>query len=433
MSGKGISHYAWRITELLAKIGKHSDPIDEVMLKATQAMGALGGVEKYAPETQKQILQFAMLSEAITRQRLTSGHSQKVLSSSEIIVKYTDAGVGRLLKLNQAIDTLNDLSKKMKSVQEACEIAQGLADTAFGLEKINGFLARDLVATTAGEFCWLKTTRVLQKVIKRLDQFLKNVAYAIEMVERMRDESRLNGRMNEFGGSQRSGLDGRGNLRSRQVTGNSRTGIKDVAKGASMVGGAAAVSSQLDVEDDTKGRVGPRERTYRDALNGIVIESEVKSPPGRQGFEKKFWPGVELGLEGWERAHSQGNITGKESAEGIRYAPREVNQHFQRLGIERFIRELHQEKSDDVRLFLTTVTYTHSNTLRLKEIQYKIDAWRDNQKFTLFEAAIEVQDKKQSPRITPTVELRLDRDQWRIFLKSRPGPIHVYKKRRYRK
>ena len=142
------------------------------------------------------------------------------------------------------------------------------------------------------------------------------------------------------------------------------------------------------------------EGVSRDPLGDIVIRSKVKSPPGRLGFEKMFWPGVEVGLVGWERAHSQGSITGHESAHGIRYAPKEVNQQFQRLGIERFIQELYTRKAVDVELWLTTVTSTHPRTLRLKEIQYRIDAVRKGQSKALFEASIMVEDRKKMPRIT---------------------------------
>jgi hypothetical protein len=159
------------------------------------------------------------------------------------------------------------------------------------------------------------------------------------------------------------------------------------------------------------------EGVSRDAFGGVVIRSKIKSPPGRQGYEKMFFPGIELGLLGWERAHSQGNITGHESSHAIRYAPREVNQHFQRLGIERFIRELFTEKAQDVELWLTTVTYTHPQTLRLKEIQYRVDAVRLGQSRALFEASIMIENKKQLPRITVDARERHAQQEWLSFIK----------------
>jgi hypothetical protein len=159
------------------------------------------------------------------------------------------------------------------------------------------------------------------------------------------------------------------------------------------------------------------EGTSRDALGGIVIRSRVAAPPGRSGYEKRYFPGVEVGLPGWERAHSQGSITGNESALGIRYAPQEANQAFQRLGIERFIAELFLEKAKDVTLWLTTVTYTQPKSLRLKEIQYRVDAERNGASRALFEAAIMVQDKRESPIVTIDCLLRTSRSDWGEFLK----------------
>jgi hypothetical protein len=157
---------------------------------------------------------------------------------------------------------------------------------------------------------------------------------------------------------------------------------------------------------------GHGERVSRDALGGIVIESTVRAPSGRKGYEDQLFPGVEVGLAGWDRAHSQGNITGHESAYAIRYAPSEVNQQLQRLGIERFIRELHQQCRPDVQLGLTTVTYTHPGTLRLKEIQYKVTAGWRGRKRVLFEAAIEIEDRRIAPRVKVSVIERTPRSEW---------------------
>jgi hypothetical protein len=158
-------------------------------------------------------------------------------------------------------------------------------------------------------------------------------------------------------------------------------------------------------------------RVWRDALGGIVIESRVGKPTGRKGYERQYFPGIDVGLIGWERAHSQGNITGHESPHAIRYAPREVNQAYQRLGIERFIRELFEAKAADVELLLATVTYTHPGTLRLKEIQYRIDVLRRGRKIPLFEAAIMVENKKVAPRVTTSAMERTPHGQWEQFMR----------------
>ena len=142
------------------------------------------------------------------------------------------------------------------------------------------------------------------------------------------------------------------------------------------------------------------ERTFRDALGAIVIQSRLGPAAERQHFEKQIFPGIEVGLPGWQRAHSQGAGTGLESPFAIRYAPEEVNQHFQRLGIERYLRKLLDQKPADTDLWLTTVTSTHPRTLRLKEMQYRVDAVRKGLSRRLFEASIEIEDKRFNPRVT---------------------------------
>ncbi len=143
------------------------------------------------------------------------------------------------------------------------------------------------------------------------------------------------------------------------------------------------------------------ERTFKDKLGATVILSRLRESAGvRGGFERLIFPGIEVGLPGWQRAHSQGPGTGFESPNAIRYAPEEVNQKYQNSGIERYLRELLLLKPEDTELWLMTVTSTHPRTLRLKEIQYRVEAVKGAMSRTLFEASIEVEDKKLSPRVT---------------------------------
>lgn len=142
------------------------------------------------------------------------------------------------------------------------------------------------------------------------------------------------------------------------------------------------------------------ERTFKDADGATVIQSRLMPALARQGLERRLLPAIEVGLVGWERAHSQGGGTGYESGLAIRYAPAEVNQHFQRLGIERYLRDLLSLKPADTDLWLTTATATHLGTLRLKEIQYRVDAVKGSMSRLLFEASIEVADKRINPTIT---------------------------------
>src|SRR5579862_8218341 len=97
------------------------------------------------------------------------------------------------------------------------------------------------------------------------------------------------------------------------------------------------------------------ERTYRDALGNIVIQAPMSAAVDRRGFEKQYFPGIEVGLAGWQRAHSQGAGTGRESPYAIRYAPQEVNLAYQ-TRIENYLRQLVDAKPADVTLWLTTVT-----------------------------------------------------------------------------
>ena len=142
------------------------------------------------------------------------------------------------------------------------------------------------------------------------------------------------------------------------------------------------------------------ERTFRDALGSIVIQSRLRPGVKRRHFEQQFFRGIEVGLPGWQRAHSQGAGTGLESPSAIRYAPEALNQEFQRLGIERYLRELFAAKPADTELWLTTVTATHPLSLRLKEIQYHVDAVPNGASRRLFEASIEVANEPLNPRVT---------------------------------
>lgn len=133
----------------------------------------------------------------------------------------------------------------------------------------------------------------------------------------------------------------------------------------------------------------------------MIIKSEVGLPPGKRlGTEKLLPTGLSVGRASWERAHSQGQITGAESGEGILLAPEEVNQAIQRTGIEQFISDLNSQKAADAQIFLTTETEAHPGTLALKSIVYRIEASRINQRSTiLFEAEITVENKVDNPKI----------------------------------
>jgi hypothetical protein len=142
------------------------------------------------------------------------------------------------------------------------------------------------------------------------------------------------------------------------------------------------------------------EGTTRDVSGGLVINSKLQPGLARQDLERKLFPSIIVGLFGWHRAHSQGAGLGAESLFGIRYAPAGVNEWYQRLGVERQVQDLLSFKPADVELWLTTVTYNHARTLRLKEIRYELQASRDVMRRLLFEASLEVSDSRDQPRIT---------------------------------
>lgn len=142
------------------------------------------------------------------------------------------------------------------------------------------------------------------------------------------------------------------------------------------------------------------EGTSKDVFGATIIRSKLGPASVRKNLQTRLLPCVEVGLIGWQRAHSQGSGTGVESSEAIRYAPQEVNQAYQNLGIERYLRELIMLKPPDTELWLTTVTEAHPGTFRLKEIQYRVDAVRGSEHRRLFEAEIQVANQRLSPVVT---------------------------------
>lgn len=115
-----------------------------------------------------------------------------------------------------------------------------------------------------------------------------------------------------------------------------------------------------------------------------------------------MFPGVMVGLKGWERSHSQGAGLGNESSRGILYAPPSVNQKLQGKGIERFLAEFFKVKTKDTELWLLTETTPWPGTRRLKSIVYRLDAKRGSVTRRLFEASISVENKKDNPGVQVT-------------------------------
>lgn len=145
---------------------------------------------------------------------------------------------------------------------------------------------------------------------------------------------------------------------------------------------------------------------------GTVIRSKIGAPVPRSNFERLMFRGIELGLEGWERSHSQGAGTGRESPHGILYAPKEVNQRLQNRGIEQFIRDFFLVKSPDVELYLITDTTAWPLTRRLRSIEYVLQAKRGAVTRTLFEASIEVSNDRKNPRVSVSAAPRGDFEEF---------------------
>jgi hypothetical protein len=154
------------------------------------------------------------------------------------------------------------------------------------------------------------------------------------------------------------------------------------------------------------------ERVWRSAGEGrgIVIESNVGPATRRRDFEAAYFSRGEMELPGYvksdlERAHSQGAGTGFEARYAIPYAPREVNQELQNLGIEEFIRELQANRTPGVEYKLLTTTTMHPNTRRLALIEYSIIGVSKEGRSTLFTTGIRVEGTLETPLVSIAEDL----------------------------
>jgi hypothetical protein len=126
-----------------------------------------------------------------------------------------------------------------------------------------------------------------------------------------------------------------------------------------------------------------------------VIESELAPGTKRANYEQGLYSRSEMQRKDYagsdlERAHAQGAGTGFEAKYGISYAPREVNQELQNLGIEEFLRLLETYRPKDVVFQLLTVVRRHPGSLRLSEIIYRLDAIYQSQRRFVFSTGIRV-------------------------------------------
>lgn len=139
------------------------------------------------------------------------------------------------------------------------------------------------------------------------------------------------------------------------------------------------------------------ERVWRapGSEGGVVIESTLAPGRRRAGFEHEHFRRGEMGREDYvssdlELAHSQGAGTGHESPFGILYAPREVNQELQNLGIEEFMRTMVRNPTPGVTLQQVTRTRAHPRTRLLSQIDYAVYAMVDGERRLVFSVSIRV-------------------------------------------
>lgn len=179
-----------------------------------------------------------------------------------------------------------------------------------------------------------------------------------------------------------------------------RAAGKTAPEGKARKGGGRAGAKAPSGAAGAQQTPGPAAHVrHRGSDGATVITTEVGPPQTRKGYEKELFPSVELDLKGWHRAHSHGAGTGTEVEAGILYAPPKVNLELQNQGVEKRIRELYQAKPADTKLILTTETFAHSRTRRLKEIRYRVTAVRGDETEIKFEASIEVENKRSNPRV----------------------------------
>ena len=100
---------------------------------------------------------------------------------------------------------------------------------------------------------------------------------------------------------------------------------------------------------------------------------------------------------------------GKEFRLGILYAPPRVNLSVQKR-VENRVRELHQAaEKQGIKILLTTETFAHPNSARLKTITYRVEAVRGKGREIQFEASVSVDDlTPKTPKRTHRGEEILD-------------------------
>jgi hypothetical protein len=153
------------------------------------------------------------------------------------------------------------------------------------------------------------------------------------------------------------------------------------------------------------------ERVWRTAGDepATVIESMLGPSSKRKYFERAYFRRGEMdpsyATSRMELAHSQGQGTGFESFYAIAYAPSDVNQILQNLGIEEFLRILHENQLRGVTYKLVTTTSLHSRSLRLKQITYRVEAVFGGENRTVLTTGIRVEGSAEKPLVSLAEDL----------------------------
>jgi hypothetical protein len=102
---------------------------------------------------------------------------------------------------------------------------------------------------------------------------------------------------------------------------------------------------------------------HGDGSVGYVVEGEILDAIPRDqapNFQGRIQSARSTGLPGYERAHLWGPGFGDEAADGIMYAPRDVNQYLQNLGIEGVIRQTARDaRARGGRVWVTAKATSH--------------------------------------------------------------------------
>lgn len=140
-----------------------------------------------------------------------------------------------------------------------------------------------------------------------------------------------------------------------------------------------------------------------------VVESVLGPSSKRKYFERAYFRRGEMdpsyAESRMELAHAQGQGTGFESFYAIAYAPSEVNQILQNLGIEEFLRILHDNQLRGVTYKLITATTLHPRSLRLKQITYRVEAVFGGEGRTVLTTGIRVEGSAETPLISLAEDL----------------------------